>query len=49
MESVKKTQEVALYVRVSTEEQAINGDSLRTQREELTQYALANGLHIYGI
>lgn len=49
MESVKKTEEVALYVRVSTEEQAINGDSLRTQREELTQYALANGFHIYGI
>ena len=49
MESVKITEEVALYVRVSTEEQAINGDSLRTQREELTQYALANGFHIYGI
>lgn len=49
MENVKKTEEVALYVRVSTEEQAINGDSLRTQREELTRYALANGFHIYGI
>lgn len=43
------TEEVALYVRVSTEEQAINGDSLRTQREELTKYALKNGFHIYGI
>lgn len=42
-------EEVALYVRVSTEEQAINGDSLRTQREELTKYALKNGFHIYGI
>ncbi len=45
----EKAEEVALYVRVSTEEQAINGDSLRTQREELTKYALSNGLHIYGI
>ena len=50
MERLKeKVEEVALYVRVSTEEQAINGDSLRTQREELTRYALANGFHIYGI
>lgn len=50
MENVKDfTEEVALYVRVSTEEQAINGDSLRTQREELTKYALKNGFHIYGI
>lgn len=45
----KNVEEVALYVRVSTEEQAINGDSLRTQREELTKYALNNGFHIYGI
>ncbi len=49
MDNVKKIEEVALYVRVSTEEQAINGDSLRTQREELTKYALANNFHIYGI
>lgn len=47
--SVNHTEEVALYVRVSTEEQAVNGDSLRTQREELTKYALANGFHIFGI
>lgn len=45
----EKAEEVALYVRVSTEEQALNGDSLRTQREELTKYALNNGFHIYGI
>lgn len=45
----EKAEEVALYVRVSTEEQALNGDSLRTQREELTKYALANGFHIYNI
>ena len=44
-----KVEEVALYVRVSTEEQALNGDSLRTQRDELTKYALKNGLHIYNI
>lgn len=49
MENTKKAEEVALYVRVSTEEQAVNGDSLRTQREELTKYALANHLHIYNI
>lgn len=45
----KKAEEVALYIRVSTEEQALNGDSLRTQREELTKYAVANGFHIYNI
>lgn len=45
----KNVEEVALYVRVSTEEQALNGDSLRTQREELTKYALNNGFHIFGI
>ena len=45
----KNVEEVALHVRVSTEEQALNGDSLRTQREELTKYALSNGFHIYGI
>ena len=44
-----KAEEVALYIRVSTEEQAINGDSLRTQREELTRYAIANNFHIYNI
>ncbi len=48
-DAAKKVEEVALYVRVSTEEQAINGDSLRTQREELTKYALANHFHIMGI
>lgn len=50
MDNLKeKAEEVALYVRVSTEEQAVNGDSLRTQREELTKYALTNGFHIFGI
>lgn len=46
---VNSIEEVALYVRVSTEEQALNGDSLRTQKEELTRYAIANNFHIYGI
>lgn len=45
----KKVEEVALYLRVSTEEQAVNGDSLRTQRQELTKYALKNNYHIYDI
>lgn len=47
--NTKKIEEVALYIRVSTEEQALNGDSLRTQKEELTKYALANHFHITGI
>lgn len=45
----KHVEEVALYIRVSTDEQAINGDSLRTQRDELTKYALENSYHIYDI
>lgn len=45
----KKVEEVALYIRVSTEEQAVNGDSLRTQRQELTAYAHKNHYHIYDI
>lgn len=40
---------VALYIRVSTDEQAINGDSLRTQRDELTKYAKKNNYSIVGI
>ena len=49
MENKTNVEEVALYVRVSTDEQAINGDSLRTQRDELTKYALENGFHVFGI
>lgn len=49
MENKANVEEVALYVRVSTDEQAINGDSLRTQRDELTKYALENGFHVFGI
>ena len=40
---------VALYVRVSTDEQAINGDSLRTQRDELTKYAKKMNYNIVDI
>jgi DNA invertase Pin-like site-specific DNA recombinase len=40
---------VALYIRVSTDEQAINGDSLRTQRDELTKYAKKNNYNIIDI
>lgn len=42
-------EKVALYVRVSTDEQAINGDSLRTQRDELTKYAKKNNYNIVDI
>ena len=37
---------VALYPRVSTEEQFLKGYSLQTQEEVLTQYALAHGFKI---
>ena len=37
---------VALYCRVSTEEQALNGDSLRMQEQELTKYAKNNNMSI---
>lgn len=38
----------ALYIRVSTEEQAMHGLSLTAQRDTLTQYAQANGLKVVG-
>lgn len=40
---------VALYIRVSTDEQAINGDSLRTQRDELTKYAKKQNYNIIDV
>ena len=40
---------VALYPRVSTEEQFLKGYSLQTQEEVLTQYALAHGFKIVKI
>ncbi|WP_237672772.1 recombinase family protein [Clostridioides difficile] len=39
MDNIKR---VALYIRVSTEEQALHGDSIRTQTEALEQYAKEN-------
>ncbi len=37
---------VALYCRVSTEEQALHGDSIQTQKDALTEYAKKNNLKI---
>lgn len=42
-------QRAALYIRVSTEEQAMHGLSLTAQRDTLTQYAQENGLKVVGI
>ena len=36
----------ALYCRVSTDEQALNGDSLRTQLDSLTNYAVKNNYQV---
>ena len=38
---------VALYCRVSTQEQNINGDSLRMQQENLIKYAKKHNMNIY--
>lgn len=43
-----KTKRVALYVRVSTTEQAQEGYSIGEQKERLTQYALAMGWTVSG-
>ena len=37
---------VALYCRVSTEEQALHGDSIQTQKDALTEYAKNNKMKI---
>ena len=39
-----KLQRAALYIRVYTDEQALHGDSLSTQRELLTAYAKSNSM-----
>lgn len=39
---------VVCYIRVSTTEQKLHGLSLDAQRDTLTRYAKANGLHIVG-
>ena len=45
----EKVLRVALYCRVSTEEQAIHGDSLMAQEEELRSYAAAHDMRVIGI
>lgn len=40
---------VALYIRVSTEEQALRGYSLQAQEDALVEYAAANKLKVVGI
>ena len=42
-------QRAAVYIRVSTEEQAMHGLSLDAQRETLLQYVSENGLRLVGI
>ena len=36
----------ALYIRVSTEEQALHGDSLAAQEEELVRFAKENNMKV---
>lgn len=45
---MEKVMRVALYIRVSTEEQNLNGLSLPAQRLALTEYAQKNGYMIVG-
>jgi len=40
---------VAIYCRVSTEEQALMGHSIKAQQDKLTQYCQAMGLNIYKV
>ena len=39
----------AIYIRVSTEEQHLNGLSLPAQRKALEDYAATNGYHVAGV
>ena len=39
----------AIYIRVSTEEQHLNGLSLPAQRKALEEYAARNGYYVAGI
>lgn len=43
-----QTLRAAIYIRVSTEEQYLNGLSLPAQKQALTDYAFANGYEIVG-
>ena len=45
----KQIRRAALYIRVSSEEQAMHGLSLQAQRETLTAYAKENGLSVVGL
>lgn len=49
MKRIEGIQRAALYIRVSTEEQAMHGLSLTAQRDTLEQYAKENNLKIVGI
>src|SRR5688500_4588411 len=42
----KVSQKVFGYIRVSTAEQATNGDSLDTQRQQITGYAMMHGWEV---
>ena len=42
-------QRAALYIRVSTEEQARHGLSLEDQKNSLTQFSKSHGMKIVGI
>lgn len=44
----KKSDRVACYIRVSTQEQKLHGISLDAQRDKLKEYAEKNGLNIVG-
>lgn len=46
METIKR---VALYIRVSTEEQALHGDSLAAQEAALVKFAAENSYRVVGI
>lgn len=45
---MNKVKRCAIYIRVSTEEQHLNGLSLPAQRKALTEYAEANGYTVIG-
>lgn len=47
--NIEKIQRVAIYIRVSTEEQALHGYSLDAQEAALTEYAEQHGYKIVGI
>ncbi len=48
-EDVPTALRVALYIRVSTQEQAIHGLSVETQKKNLEEWAAANHMHVVGV